>query len=231
MLLCSTISDRSSLSAFSGLKDAESDHVITDHPEPQTVGSSANQQPPKEGATNPNYVLISKPGSLLKTQHQQNSLSSSAPLHLVAFPMPYSGSLDMFCHIDPDQMSNINHPLTPVLTPSSYTDLNPSQIAESQEQRPNDASVDAAFLPANNSGFPGPSPERIHSPASCLPAFSALPAQGLQLLYGSDSLLVQNKAQEASSDPVPVQRPAADRTDCTVTEPPSFQPITAERYI
>lgn len=238
MLCClSSASDRSrthhssdqvevSPSAFSGLND---DRMITHQPQPQVAGSSANQQRPEADATIPNYVVISKPGSLLKTQHQENNESSTAPLHLVAFPMPYSSSADMFCQIQPTHLSNMNYPLAPMLLPLTYTGSSPSQKSSSHAQRPNDSSLDAAFLPANIPHFLGLSPACTHAPASCLPVFSVLPAQGLYLSHGSDSSLVQSKAPEASSDPVPVHRPAA--SDRTVTEPPSFRLPTAERYI
>ncbi len=215
-----------SLSAFSGLND---DQMITHQPQPQMSGSSANQQQPEADATIPNYVIISKSGSLLKTQHQENNESSTAPLHLIAFPVPYSSSVDMFCQIHPNHLSNMNYPLAPTLLPLTYTGSSPSQIPSSHAQRPNDTSLDAAFLPANISHFLGSSPVCTHTAASCLPVFSVLPAQGLYLSHGSDSSSVQSKAPEASSDPVPVQRPTA--SDSSVAESPRFQLPTAERYI
>ncbi len=222
-------SNRSSFSAFSGLKDAESDHMIANQPKPQTAGSPASHQQPEEGATNPKYTLVSKPGSLLKTQHQENNVSATAPLHVVAFPMPYSSSVDMFCQMHPNDLSNMDYPMAPVLVPLTYTGLNPSQIAASHAQRPNCASLDAKILPANTPGLLGPNPVCTSTPASCLPVFSILSAQGLHSSRGSDSLFIQNKTPEAPSDPVSVHRAAA--LDCMVTEPPSFPLPTAERYI
>lgn len=199
-----------SLSAFSGLNDAgatpTSDHI--DQPQQQASGSSANQQQPEESATIPNHVLISK--------HQENNVSSSAPLHFVAIPMTYSRSVDMFCQIHPTHLSNMSYPLAPMLVPLTYTGSAPSSHA----QRPNDA----VFMPANLPHFLGPSPVGIHTPASCLPVFSA--ARGLDLSHGSDSSLFQNQAAAASSDPAPVYRPAASDS----TEPPSIRLSTAERY-
>lgn len=237
ILLCSTVaSDRSpthqssgqggvSLSALSGPNDAESDRMIAYQPQPQTAGSSANQQRPGEGASIPNYVLIFKPGTLLKTQHQENNLSSTAPLY---FRMPYSSSVDMFCQIHPTHLSNMCYPLAPMLVPLTYTGSTPSQVPSSQTQRPNGTSLDAAFFQANIPHFLGQSPVSTHTPLSRLPVFNVLPTQGLYLSYGGDSSLVQNHEQEASSDPIPVHGPAA--TDSTVTEPPGFPLPTAERY-
>ncbi|XP_044052657.1 PDZ and LIM domain protein 5a isoform X3 [Siniperca chuatsi] len=215
-----------SCSAFSGLNDAEAtttyDHMITHQPQQQQTASlSANQQRPEEASTIPNYVLISKPGSLLKPQHQENNVSPTTPLQLVAIPMPYSSSVDMFCQIHPTHLCNMNYTSAPVLVPLTYTGSTPSQIISSHTQRPNDA----VFLSADIPHFL--SPVCTHTPASCLPVFSVLPAQGLYLSHGSDSLLIQNKAPETSSDPVPVHRPAA--SDSTVTEPSSFRLPTAER--
>lgn len=190
---------------------------------PQAAGSSANRQRPEEDATIPNYVLISKHDNLLEAQHQENDSSPTTPLQLVAFPMPYSSSVDMFYQIHPTHLPNVNYPLAPVLVPLTYTGSTPSQIPSSHAQRPNDSSLDAAFLPASIPHFLGPSPVYTHTPASCLPVFSVLPAQGLYLSHGSDSSLAQNQAPEASSAP--------DASLSTVTEPPSFQLPTAERYI
>ncbi|XP_074493919.1 PDZ and LIM domain protein 5a isoform X2 [Sebastes fasciatus] len=187
-----------SLSAFSGLNDA-----------------TTSEQRPEEDATIPNYVLISEPGSLLKTQHQENNV------HLVAMPVTYSSSVDMFCQIHPTHLSNINYPLAPMLVPLTYTGSTPSQIPSGHALRPNDASLDAVFMPANIPHFLGPSPVCTHTPASCLPVSSVIPAQGLYLSHGSDSSL--NQAPEASSDPVPVDRPAASDN----TKPPSFRLPTA----
>lgn len=202
--------------------------MITHQPQPQTAGSSANQQRPEEEATIPRNVLTSKPGSFFIAQHQESDASSTAPLHLVAFPVPYSSSVDMFCQIHPTHLSSMNYPLAPMLVPLTCTGSNPSQIPPSYTQRPNDGSPDAAFSPASIPRFLGPSSVCSHTPASCLPVFSVLPAQGLYLSHGSDSSLVQNKAPEASSDPVLVRRPAA--SDRTVAEPPSFRLPAAERY-
>lgn len=213
-----------SLSAFSGLNGAESDHTIKHQLRAGNAGSSADQQQPEGGATVPGYVLISKPGSLLKTQHQENAESSAAPLHLVAFPMGYPGSVDVFCQIHPNQLSNVNYPLAPLLVPLTYSGSNSSQIPESHAQRLNDA-----FLPDSIPCYLGQNPSCTQTPASCLPVFSVLPAQGLNSLHNSDSSFVQNKAPEASPDPVPVQTPAAQ--DIAVTEPPSFPPPAPERYI
>ena len=219
-----------SLSALSGLNGAESDHMIKHQPLAQKAGSSADQRQPEEGATVPGYVLISEPGSLLKTQHQENDESSAAPLHLVAFPMAYPGSVDVFCQIHPTQLSNMNYPLTPMLVPLTYSGSNSSQIPESHARRPNDASLNAAFLPDSVPPYLGQNPVCTQTPASCLPVFSVLPAQGLNSSHNSDSSLVQNKAPEASSDPlVPAQTPAAQ--DSAVTEPPSFPSHAPERYI
>ncbi|XP_030273553.1 PDZ and LIM domain protein 5a isoform X4 [Sparus aurata] len=210
-----------SLSAFSGLNGAESDHTIKHQLRAGNAGSSADQQQPEGGATVPGYVLISKPGSLSKTQHQENAESSAAPLHLVAFPMGYPGSVDVFCQIHPNQLSNVNYPLAPLLVPLTYSGSNSSQIPESHAQRLNDA-----FLPDSVPRYLGQNPSCTQTPASCLPVFSVLPAQGLNSLHNSDSSLVQNKAPEASPDPVPVQTPAAQ--DIAVTEPPSFPPPAPE---
>ncbi|XP_042343495.1 PDZ and LIM domain protein 5a isoform X2 [Plectropomus leopardus] len=189
-----------------------------DQPQPDS-GSSASQEQPEEGASIPNYVLFSKPGSLLTSQHQENSVPSTAPLHLVAIPMTYSSSVDMFCQIHPTHLSNMSYPLAPVLVPLTYT--GPSQIPSSHAQRPNDTSLDALFMPANIPHFLGPSAVSTHTPASCLPVCSVLPAQGLHLPHGGDSSLVQNQAA-ASSDPIPA---ASDKAGA---EPPSFPLPTAE---
>lgn len=183
-----------SLSAFSEMNDAESDHMTTRQPQALTAGSSVDQRRPEEGATIPSCVLISKPGSLLKTQHQENSLSYTAPLHLVAYPMPYSNSLDMFCQIHPTHLS-----ISPTLVPLTCTGSTLDQIQSSHAQRSNDA----VFMPANIAHFLGSSPVCTHTPT----AFSILPAQGLYLSHGSKSSL--NQAPEAPFDPVSIHRPAA----------------------
>lgn len=210
-------------SAISGVNDSEatpkSDHI--DQPT-----SLANLQQPEEDATIPNYVLISKPGSLFQAQDQENNVSSTTPLHLVAFQMPYSSS-DMFCQIHPIHSSNMNYSLSPVLVPLTCTGSTQSQTPSSHAQRPNYTSHDAGFLPAIIPHFLGPSPVCTHTSASCLPVFNVLPAQALYMSHGSDSSLVQNQAPVASSDPVHI--PAA--SDSTVTERPSFRLPTAERYI
>nr|XP_046243519.1 PDZ and LIM domain protein 5a isoform X3 [Scatophagus argus] len=211
-------------SAFSGLNDEESDRMITHQPQSQMAGSSASQQ--QEGAPIPNYVLVSKPGSPFKTEHQQKDVSSTAPHHLVSFPMAYSSSFDMFCQIHPTHLSNINHPLAPVLVPLMYTGLTPSQTPSSQAQKLNNTSPDATFLQASISHFLGPSPVCTHSPASSLPVFCVLPSQGLHLSHGSESSLLLNQTPESSSDPVPVHRPAA--SDSSVTDPTSLPMCTAE---
>lgn len=195
--------------------------MIAHQPQPQTAGSSANQQRPGEGASIPNYVLIFEPGTLLKTQHQENNLPSTAPLY---FPMPYSSSVDMFCQIHPTHLSNMHYPLAPMLVPLMYPGSTAIQIPSSQAQRPNDTSLDATFLQANVPHFLGPSPVSTHTPLSRFPFFNVSPTRGPYLSYGSDSSLVQNQEPEASSDPIPVHGPA------TVTEPPGFPLPTAERY-
>ncbi|XP_068560392.1 PDZ and LIM domain protein 5a isoform X2 [Cebidichthys violaceus] len=217
-----------SRSAFSGLNDAgatsTSDHI--DQPQPQVAGSSANQQWPEEGATIPNYFLISEPGSFLKTQHQENNASSSTPLHLVAIPMTYSSSFNMFYQVHPTHLSNINYPLAPMYVPLTHTSSTPSQIQSCQTQRPNNTSLDGMLMPAHVPHFLGPSPVCTHTPASCLPVSSVSPAQELNLSPGSDSSLVQNQALDASSDHGPVLRPAA--SDGAVPEPPGFQKPAGE---
>ncbi|XP_051277604.1 uncharacterized protein LOC127375603 [Dicentrarchus labrax] len=195
--------------------------MIPHQPQPQLAGSSVNKQQPEEDATISNYVLIPKPGSLLNTQHQENNVSSTAPLHLVGFPMPYSSSVDMFCQMHQNHLSNMNYPLAPMLVPVTYSDSTPNQIPSSHAQRPNDA----VFLPANMPHFLGPSPVCAHTPASCLPVFSVLPGQGLYLSHCGDASLFQNQAPEASPDSVPDHRRAASHS--TVTEPSSFQVPTA----
>ncbi|XP_031712182.1 PDZ and LIM domain protein 5a isoform X2 [Anarrhichthys ocellatus] len=217
-----------SRSAFSGLNDAgatsTSDHI--DQPQPQVAGSSANQQWPEEGATIPNYFLVSEPGSFLKTQYQENNASSTTPLHLVAIPMTYSSSFNMFYQVHPTHLSNINYPLAPMYVPLTHTSSTPSQIQLCQTQTPNNTSLDAMLMPAHVPHFLGPSPVCTHTPASRLPVSSVSPAQELNLSPGSDSSLVQNQAPEASSDPGPVLRPAA--SDGAVPEPPGFQQLTDE---
>lgn len=221
-----------SRTTFSGMNDAEAapTSVYFDLPQPQTAVSSASQQRPEEDATITNNVLISNPGSILKAQNQENNVSSTTHLNVVAIPMSYSSSVDMFCHIHPTCSSNMNYPLSPMLVPLTYTGQ--SQIPSSHTQRPYDTSLDAMFLPANmHQSFLGPSPVCTQTLASYSPVFSVLPAQtvGLFSSAGSNSSLVQNQAPERSSDTVPVQRPAA--SDGAFTEPPSFQLCTTERYI
>lgn len=185
--------------SLSALNDAESDHMATRQPQTLTASSSADQRRPEEGATIPSCVLISKPGSLLKSQRQENNLSYSAPLHLVACPVPYSNSLDMFWQIHPSHLSNMNYSLSPMLVPLTYTGSTPDQTQPSHAQRSNEA----VFMPATIPHFLGSNPVCTHTPA----AFSIIPAQGLYLSHGSDSL--SNQAPEAPFDPISIHRPAA----------------------
>lgn len=171
-----------SLSAFSGLNDAgatpTSDH--TDQPQPQSSSLSAYQQQQEEGTTIPNYVLISKPGSLLNTQHQAKNVSSTTPFHLVTFPMTYSNSVDMFYEIHPTHLSNMNYLLAQLFVPLPCTGSTPSQMLFCHAQRPNDTSLDEVFMPASIPHFLGLSSVCTHTAAS----FSSVSSvQGLYSLF------------------------------------------------
>ncbi|XP_042277018.1 PDZ and LIM domain protein 5a isoform X1 [Thunnus maccoyii] len=216
------------LATFSGVNDVEAmpTSVYFDQPQPQSAMSSANQQRPEEDATTPNHVLLSNPGSVLKAQNQENNVSSTTHFHVVAIPMSYSSSVDMFCHMQPTCSSNMNYASAPMLAPLPYTGQ--TQISSSHTQRPNDTSLDV-FLPANMpQSFLEPSPVCTQTLASDSPAFSVLHGEtvGLYSSAGSNQSLVQNQAPERSSDIVPVQSPAA--SDGAFTEPPSFQLCTTE---
>ncbi|XP_044229115.1 PDZ and LIM domain protein 5a isoform X4 [Thunnus albacares] len=216
------------LATFSGVNDVEAmpTSVYFDQPQPQSAMSSANQQRPEEDATTPNHVLLSNPGSVLKAQNQENNVSSTTHFHVVAIPMSYSSSVDMFCHMQPTCSSNMNYASAPMLAPLPYTGQ--TQISSSHTQRPNDTSLDV-FLPANMpQSFLEPSPVCTQTLASDSPAFSVLHAEtvGLYSSAGSNLSLVQNQAPERSPDIVPVQSPAA--SDGAFTEPPSFQLCTTE---
>lgn len=188
------------LSAFIGLSDAESDGMIVHQPEPQAAGSSASQQQLGQGASTPKYVHILKPDINIKTQHQKNNLSSTAPLHV---PVSYSGPGDMLCHILPTHSAGMHYPLVPVLLPLMYTGSTPSQIPSSQAQRPNDTSSDAAFLQANTPYFLGPSPVSTHTSLSSLPVFNVLPTHGLYFPCDNDFSVVQNPKPEAQGSILP----------------------------
>lgn len=181
-----------SLSAFIGLNDAESDGTITHPPQPQAAGSAAGQQQLGQGASTPKCVPILKPDTYLK-----NNLPSAAPLDV---PVSYSSSGDMFCHILPTHLTGIHYPLIPVLLPLMYTGSTPSQIPSSQAQRPNDTSLDAAFLQANTPYFLGPGPVSTHTPLSSLPV---LPTHGLYFPCDNDFSLVQNSKPEAHGSILP----------------------------
>lgn len=201
---------------FSGMNIAEATptSLYFDQLQPQTALSSASQQRPEEDATIPDHVLISNPGSILKAQNQENNVPSTTHLHVVAMPISYSSSVDMFHHLHPTCSSSMNYPLAPLLVPFNYT---------SQSQLPSFKDMPQSFL--------GPSPVCTQTLASYSPVFSVLPAQtvGLYSSACSNSSLVQNQSPERSSDFVPVQRQAA--SDGAFTEPPSFQLCTSKRYI
>ncbi|CAK6973840.1 PDZ and LIM domain protein 5a isoform X5 [Scomber scombrus] len=182
-----------------------------DQLQPQTAVSSASQQRPEEDATIPDHVLISNPGSILKAQNQENHVPSTTHLHVVAIPMSYSSSVDMFRHMHPTCSSSMNYPLAPLLVPLNYT---------SQSQLPSFKDMPQSFL--------GPSPVCTQTLESYSPVFNVLPAQtvGLYSSACSNSSLVQNQSPERSSDFVPVQRPAA--SDGAFTEPPSFELCTSK---
>lgn len=216
-----------SISASGGLNDAESNHMITHQPQSQSAGSSANQQPTEKDATSPSYVLISRPDSVLKSQHQVSNVSSAAPLHLVAFPVPYSRSLDVFCQTQPNSLSNMDYPLAPVLVPLSYTGSNQSLIPSYLTQQTFNTSPGVTCLPARVPTFPGARSVCTQRPASCLPVLSVVPAQELYLSRGSESSFAQNKAPVDPSELV--HRP--DDSQIPAAEPPSCHQPTAERYI
>lgn len=183
-----------SLSAFTGLNDAESDGMIVHQPQPQAAGSSASQQQLGQGASTPKYVHILKPDTPLKTQHQKNNLPSTAPLDV---PVSDSSSVDMFCHMLPTHLAGVHYPLAPVLLPLMYTGSTPSQIPSSH------TSPDAAFLQANTPYFLGPSPISTHTPVSSLPVFNVLCTHGLYFPCDNDFSLVQNPKPEAQGSVLP----------------------------
>ncbi|XP_040010483.1 PDZ and LIM domain protein 5a isoform X4 [Xiphias gladius] len=228
------------LTMFSGLNDAEDPltSAHTDQQQPRVAGSSADRQWPEKDTVIPHDVHISNPESLLKTQNQENNISSTTHLHVVSTPMSYSNNFDMFCQIHPTHLSNGNYPLAPVLVPLTYNGSALIQMSSSHTrhdictdaQKSNDTSLDAVFLQANTPhSLLGPSPVCTQTPASCLPILSVFPAQrvGVYSPCGSSSVPAQNQALGASSDPVPVHRPST--SDFTLTAPPSIQLLTAER--
>ncbi|XP_022613396.1 PDZ and LIM domain protein 5 isoform X2 [Seriola dumerili] len=239
------VSDRSparqaggSLTTCSALSDTETTPTShTDQPQLQATGSSANQQWQEKDAIIQHDVLISKPDGLLKTQNQDNNISSASHLRLVAIPLSYSSSVDTFRQIHPNHLSNMNYSLAPMLVPLTCNGSALNQMSSSHAhhytfsdaQKSNDTSLDAVFLPDSMPhSFLGPNPVCSHTPASCLPVFSLLPAQtvGVYSSCGSSTLPAQNQAPGASSDPVRVCRPCT--SDVTLSAQPSFQLLPAE---
>lgn len=211
-----------SLPTFTTVGDAEttSASAHTDQSKLCTAGLSANQQWPEKDAISPHDVLISNPDHFQKTPNQDN-LSPTSHLRLVAIPLSYSGSSDTFHQMHPTHLPNMNFSFAPVLVPLTYNGQTLNQMASSHahhynfpdSHKLNDTSVDAAFLPANTpQTFYGPSPACSHT----LPVFSVIPAQtvGVQSSCGSSSVPVQNQAK-ASDD--------------TTMSQPSFQMPTTDR--
>lgn len=201
-----------SLPTFTTVGDAEttSASAHTDQSKLCPAGLLANQQWP-EDAISPHDVLISNPDHF-QTPNQDN-LSPTSHLRLVAIPISYSGSVDTFHQIHPTHLPNMNYSFAPVLVPLTCNGPALNQMASSHAHHYyfpdphelNDTSVDAAFLPANTpQTFYGPSPACSHT----LPVFSVIPAQtvGVQSSCGSSSVPVQNQAR--ASDDITMSQPS-----------------------